>query len=117
MASEDALLLRNMRGASGEASVPLNVPEVEPEAVVEPEDGGSLVDLRSKYQGLSSTESRPMYRGFEVPAGMDLDRVNDWFAAIDVREDAREAREAEPYLTRTPEPWEGQFSEQMQFSE
>jgi hypothetical protein len=113
MASEDALLLRNMRGASGEASVPLNVPEVEPEAVVEPEDGGSLVDLRSKYQGLSSTESRPMYRGFEVPAGMDLDRVNDWFAAIDVREDAREAREAEPYLTRTPEPWEGQFLEQM----
>ena len=113
MASEDALLLRSMRSTSGKAAVPFDVPEVEPEVVVGPEDGESLGDLRDRYQELSSTVSRPEYRGFEIPADMGRDRVGDWLAAIDVREDAREAREAEPYLTRTPDPWEGQFLEQM----
>ena len=113
MASEDALLLRSMRSTSGKAAVPFDVPEVEPEVVVEPEDDESLGDLRDRYQELSSTVSRPEYRGFEIPADMGRDRVGDWLAAIDVREDAREAREAEPYLTRTPDPWEGQFLEQM----
>jgi hypothetical protein len=116
MASEDALLLRSMRGFSREKGNPLEEPALRSQAASEIEQvegGESLDELRSRYDKLRSDELRPEYRGFKVPAGMDEGQSEDWFASIDAREDERERKEAEPFLTRTPEPWEGQFLEQM----
>ena len=94
MASEDALLLRSMRGNSGETALPLSVPEVEPDTAVGPEDDGSLGDLRDKYQELSSTVNRPKYRGFEIPYGMGIEQTDAWADVIDEREDERERKES-----------------------
>ena len=104
MASSDDVLMRGMSGFRKEVGQPLKVP-------VEPGQYDSSVSDR--YNEIREESVRPEYRGFTIPSDMERDESDRWFAAIDVREDARERKEAEPYLTRKPEPWEGQFLEQM----
>tara|TARA_R100000005_G_scaffold59474_2_gene30239 strand:- start:7922 stop:13957 length:6036 start_codon:yes stop_codon:yes gene_type:complete len=104
MASSDDVLMRGMSGFRKEVGQPLKVP-------VEPGQYDSSVSDR--YNQIREESVRPEYRGFTVPAGMDQDQSDRWFAAIDAREDERERKEAESFLTRKPEPWEGQFLEQM----
>ena len=104
MASSDDVLMRGMAGFRKEVGQPLKVP-------VEPGQYDSSVSDR--YNEIREESVRPEYRGFTVPAGMEQDESDRWFAAIDAREDERERKEAESFLTRKPEPWEGQFLEQM----
>ena len=104
MASSDDVLMRGMSGFRKEVGQPLKVP-------VEPGQYDSSVSDR--YNEIREELVRPEYRGFTVPAGMEQDESDQWFAAIDAREDERERKEAESFLTRKPEPWEGQFLEQM----
>jgi len=100
MASEDALLLRSMRGFSRETGDPLDEPAVRAQAasgIEQVEGGESLGDIRSRYDKLRSDELRPEYRGFTVPAGMDGDQTDAWFASIDASEDERERTESLSY--------------------
>jgi hypothetical protein len=104
MASSDDVLMRGMSGFRKEVGQPLKVP-------VEPGQYDSSVSDR--YNQIREELVRPEYRGFTVPAGMEQDESDRWFAAIDVREDERERKEAESFLTRKPEPYESQFLEQI----
>ena len=104
MASSDDVLMRGMSGFRKEVGQPLKVP-------VEPGQYDSSVSDR--YNQIREESVRPEYRGFTVPAGMDKDQSDRWFAAIDAREDERERKEAESFLTRKPEPYESQFLEQI----
>ena len=100
MASEDALLLRSMGGCSRETGSPLEEPAVRAAAssgIEQVEGGESLGDIRSRYDKLRSDELRPEYRGFTVPAEMDQDQTDAWFASIDAREDERERTESLSY--------------------
>ena len=100
MASEDALLLRSMRGFSREKGNPLEEPALRSQAVsgIDQVKGGeSLDELRSRYDKLRSDELRPEYRGFKVPAGMDEVQTDAWFASIDASEDERERTESLSY--------------------
>ena len=100
MASEDALLLRSMRGFSRETGDPLDEPALRSQAAsgIEQVKGGeSLGDIRSRYDKLRSDELRPEYRGFTVPANMDGDQTDAWFASIDASEDERERTESLSY--------------------
>ena len=100
MASEDALLLRSMRGFSRETGDPLDEPAVRAQAasgIEQVEGGESLGDIRSRYDKLRSDELRPEYRGFTVPANMDGDQTDAWFASIDASEDERERTESLSY--------------------
>ena len=106
MASEDALLLRSMRGFSREKGNPLEEPALRSQAASEIEQvegGESLDELRSRYDELRSDDLRPEYRGFKVPAGMDEGQSEDWFASIDSSEDERESLEREAEAKREAE--------------
>ena len=114
MASFDDVLMGNLRGFRRETGQPLDEPAIRASAIpqVQPAQSQDMDDLRGRYRDLQAVD-RPEYRGFKVPADMDEDQTDAWFASIDAREDAREAKEAEPFLTREPEEWESQLLEQI----
>ena len=113
MASFDDVLMGNLRGFRRETGQPMDEPAIRASAIPEFEPKESISALRDKYNELVNESTRPEYRGFKVPTNMDESQTEAWFASIDAREDAREAREAEPFLTREPEDWESQFLEQI----
>ena len=105
MASFDDVLMGNLRGFRRETGQPMDEPAIRASAIPEFEPKESISALRDKYNELVNESTRPEYRGFKVPTNMDESQTEAWFASIDAREDAREAREAEPFLTREPEDW------------
>jgi len=112
MASYDDVLMQNMRGFRKETGQPLDEPALRAQVASDTDRDRDLRMLNDQYSDLQVSQ-RSKYRGFEVPLGMDEDQADRWFASIDAREDERERREAESFLTRTPEPYESQFFQQL----
>ena len=97
MASFDDVLLGSFRGPVRETGQPLDEPGLRASSIPEFEAKESIGDLRERYKSLRGSDIRPEYRGFEVPAGMDQDQTDAWFASIDAREDERERQESLMY--------------------